>query len=212
MRPLLILLLSCTALMAYLPPASSRTAFLGAQDQDQLTLQKVPLPAPDAPPSEELSLLARTQAQAEHGDLDAQARLGVMYYWGQDAPKDWDKAQIWLRRAAERNNRDAEAKLGAMCFLGQGCAANEAEAIKWFQRAADQGEPYSAGCIGVMYAVGEGVPRDLLTSFIWLYQAEALGDKDAAEPLRQVKQKLTPDQIEEGVRRAEAAIHSRDPH
>jgi hypothetical protein len=209
MRSLLLLLVvPCATLMANLPSAS-QDPYQGAQDQIQLK----PLPmAAVAEPEEDASPVAKLTARAEGGDLESQAALGVMYYWGQGVAVDWDKAQIWLRKASERGHRDAQAKLGAMCFLGQGCTANEKEAVKWFQKAADQGEPYSEGCIGVMYAVGEGVEKDLLAAYVWLYQAKAGGDDDAADPLREVKNKLSEDQVKEGTRLAQEAMRSRGAH
>jgi TPR repeat protein len=208
MRFLLILLVPCSTLLA---STQSVGKDMVPAPQGQLRLKALPLAAP-APADDPASVLSRLQAKAEAGDLESQAALGIMYYWGQGAPLDWNLAQQWLRKASERGHRDAQAKLGAMCFLGQGCAANEAEAIHWFQKAAEQGEPYSQGCIGVMYAVGEGVPKDLMASYVWLYQAQAGGDPDAAEPLEQVKKKLTPNQIQEGTRRAEAAMRERGSH
>jgi TPR repeat protein len=158
------------------------------------------------------SQLSRLRSAAEGGDLDSMAQIGVMYYWGQGAPMDWDQARVWLRKASERGHRDAQAKLGAMFFLGQGGPRDLDESLKWFRRAADQGEPYAQGCMGVMYAVGEGVPRDLLQAYVWLVQAQAGGDDDAAEPLQQVKSHLTPAQIQEGDRLATEAARARDEH
>jgi len=210
MRSLLYLLLPCATLMATMQPVA-KEPIPGAQDQ--ISLQPVTPPAgPAASPAEELSALEQLQAKAEAGDLESQAALGIMYYWGQGVETDWKKAQVWLRKASERGHRDAQAKLGAMCYLGQGCEANEKEAIMWFQKAADQGEPYSEACIGVMYAVGEGVPKDLMASYVWLYQAQAGGDEDAKEPLSQVKKKLTAAEIEEATRQAQEAMHRRENH
>jgi TPR repeat protein len=158
------------------------------------------------------SQLSRLRSAAEGGDLDSMAQIGVMYYWGQGAPMDWDQARVWLRKASERGHRDAQAKLGAMFFLGQGGPRDLDESLKWFRRAADQGEPYAQGCMGVMYAVGEGVPRDLLQAYVWLVQAQAGGDDDAAEPLQQVKSHLTPAQIQEGDRLASEAARGREAH
>jgi TPR repeat protein len=210
MRSLLCLLLfPCAALFAY-QPASDHSGFL-LGNQDQLSLEQVPLAAAPEPEADQepASLFSQVRGRAENGDLDAEAQLGVMYYWGQDAPLDYGKAMFWLHRAADAGQRDAQAKLGAMYFLGQGTAADEAEAIHWFRKAAEQGEPYSQGCIGLMYIVGHGVPQDLPTAFFWLYQAAAGGDQDAAAPLKAVKTRLSVEQLEDGVRRAEAAIHGR---
>ena len=205
LRSLIFFVIPATALLATNMPPLAKNGFLGAQDQ--LSVEKVPIaPAPEPAPDDGLATLL---AAAKDGDLEAQATLGVMYYWGRGIDQDFGEAKKWLTLAGERGHRDAQAKLGAMCFLGQGGTADEAEAIQWFRKAADQGEPYSQGCIGVMYAVGEGLPKDLMQAYVWLYQAQEGGDTDAAEPFQQVKNRLTQAQVEEGDRRAKAAISRR---
>jgi TPR repeat protein len=206
LRSLIVFVIPATALLATNMPPLAKNGFLGAQDQ--LSVEKVPI-APATPEPAQDDGLAALLAAAKGGDLDSQAALGVMYYWGRGIDQDFGEAKKWLTLAGERGHRDAQAKLGAMCFLGQGGTADEAEAILWFLKAADQGEPYSQGCIGVMYAVGEGLPKDLMQAYIWLYQAQEGGDTDAAEPFRQVKSRLTPTQVEEAERRARAAMSRR---
>jgi hypothetical protein len=154
--------------------------------------------------------LERTRAAAAQGDAEAQTRLGSLYYWGQEGvDKDLEMARTWLGKAAEQGQRDAQAKLGAMYFLGQGGPKDMRMALKWFAAAAEQGEPYAQGCLGVLYAVGEGVRQDLKEAYYWLLQANAGGDADAAEPLQQVKSRLTPEQIQESFRRAYEALRKR---
>jgi hypothetical protein len=179
--------------------------FQGAQGQ--IDLAEVPI-AKDAARAGS-GELAQLRANAEKGDLNAQARLGVMYYWGEGAPMDWQEAKSWLRKAAERGSMDAQAKLGAMFFLGQGGPRDLDESVKWFRMAAEQGEPYAQGCMGVMYAVGEGLPKDLVQAYVWLSQALFGGDPDAAEPLQQVKVRLTPAQLHDAERMASQAVKSR---
>jgi TPR repeat protein len=201
-------------LVAAIPFATLAASTAGIAPQStragQLGLAEIPIARNlEKDPNSQLS---RLRSAAEGGDLDSMAQIGVMYYWGQGAPMDWDQARVWLRKASERGHRDAQAKLGAMFFLGQGGPRDLDESLKWFRRAADQGEPYAQGCMGVMYAVGEGVPRDLLQAYVWLVQAQAGGDDDAAEPLQQVKSHLTPAQIQEGDRLATEAARARDEH
>ena len=202
-RALLLFILPCATLLANLP-APGRS-YLGTREP--LALAALPAAPALAPASE----LDRVRAAAGNGDLEAQARLGGMYYWGQGAPMDWAQAQVWLRKAAERGSASAQAKLGAMCFLGQGAPQDPVEAVKWFRRAAEQGEAYAQGCMGVMYAVGlsPSVPRDLVQAYVWLAQAEAGGDTDASAPLEQVRNNLTPAQLQEAQRRAGQAVRSR---
>ena len=205
LRALFILAVPCTALLASYAPRMDHSLFQGAQAQ--IDLADIPIAQSAAKTAS--SELNRLRESAEMGDLNAQAQLGVMYYWGQGAPQDWAEAQIWLRKASERGHMDAQAKLGAMCFLGQGGPRNLEESIKWFRLAAVQGEPYAQGCMGVMYAVGEGVPKDLIQAYVWLVQAQAGGDADAAEPFEQVKRHLTPAQLQEAERLVGQAMKNR---
>jgi TPR repeat protein len=39
---------------------------------------------------------------AEGGDIQAQYRLGLVYSSGDGAPRDAEKAHVWLRKAAEK--------------------------------------------------------------------------------------------------------------
>lgn len=205
LRALLILAIPCTTLLAGMP-SIEKNGFLGVQG-GRLNLAEIPI-AENAEKSAALRLAEMLEA-ADKGDVNAQARVGIMYYWGEGAPMDWELAQVWLRKASERGNAEAQAKLGAMCFLGQGAPRNLEESIKWFRMAAEQGEAYSQGCMGVMYAVGEGVPRDLVQAYVWLVQAQAGGDAEAAEPLEQVRNHLSPAELREAERLVLEARKSR---
>jgi uncharacterized protein len=204
LRSLLVLAFPVSTLLASVSP-------VGRPDPGDpgKTLGLVKIPFAAKAEAAEASELVQLRAVAEQGDREAQAKLGSMYYWGQGAPKDWPLARRWLGKASAQGHRDAQAKLGAMWFLGQGGPRSVTEALKWFEKAAAQGEPYAQGCIGVLYAVGEGVPRDLFKAYVYLLQANAGGDADAAEPLQQVKARLTEEQIREGFRQASEAVKKR---
>ena len=204
LRSLLVLAFPVSTLLASVAPAGKADLALSGKP---LGLAKIPFAA--RAEAAEASELVSLRAVAEQGDREAQAKLGSNYYWGQGAPKDWPLARLWLGRASAQGHRDAQAKLGAMWFLGQGGPRSVTEALKWFEKASAQGEPYAQGCIGVLYAVGEGVPRDLFKAYVYLLQANAGGDADAAEPLQQVKARLTEEQIREGFRQASEAVRKR---
>jgi TPR repeat protein len=203
-----------TSILFLLPSAFLLAGVAVPQDsvplsgQDRLDMAAVPIAQDLADLA--AAELAKLRMAAEQGDLDAQTKIGVMYYWGQGAPLDWKEAQRWLRVASERGSRDAQAKLGAMYFLGQGSPKDLHEAVRWFRASAEQGEPYAQGCMGAMYATGEGVRQDLLEAYVWLVQAKAGGDDDADDPLQKVKSHLSVEQIQEGDRRAQEAIRMRE--
>ena len=42
------------------------------------------------------------QERAEEGDVEAQNKLGMIYYNGEGVPKDYTEAIKWYRKAAEQ--------------------------------------------------------------------------------------------------------------
>lgn len=166
-------------------------------------------PAPEeAPFAGQLDGLRKRGAA---GDLEAQAMLGVIFSMGVGVPIDLDEARYWLRQAADQGHPGAQVKLAAMCFLGEGMPVDLPQAVGWFRKAADQGEPHAQACLGVMFAAGVGVPQDLVEAYALLLEAQAGGVEDEEETLHQIKQLLTPSQIEDGNRRALDAIGKRNP-
>ena len=206
LRTLLILTLPCVTLLADLPELP-RASFPDLPSR----LDLVAIPIAAAIEKSGRSEQAQLRLAAGNGDLEAQVKLGMMFYQGEGVEANWDEARAWLRKASEAGHAGAQAKMGAMCFLGQGGPRDLDESLVWFRKAAEQGEPYAQGCMGVMYAVGEGVPKDLVEAYAWLLLAQAGGDADAAEPFEQVKKSLSPAEIQEGNRRAQEAVKQSSP-
>ena len=78
---------------------------------------------------------------AEHGDVDVQTTLGVMYANGQGVPPDYAEAVRWYRKAAEQGFAAGQYNLALMYAKGQGVRQDQAAAMTWFHKAADQGHP-----------------------------------------------------------------------
>ena len=77
--------------------------------------------------------------QAEAGDMDAQYNLGIMYYNGEGAPKDFQQAMNWFHLAAQQGDADAQFNLGIMIGRGEGVKKDPQISLQWFQKAAEQG-------------------------------------------------------------------------
>lgn len=89
---------------------------------------------------------------AEQGHMDAQLKLGWMYYDGKGVPKDAAQAVTWWRKAAEQGNAEAQRRLGVSYLHGDGIASstqnpfdvfskeNEDIGIGWLRKAATQGD------------------------------------------------------------------------
>ncbi|MGO9147895.1 MAG: tetratricopeptide repeat protein [Desulfomonilia bacterium] len=77
--------------------------------------------------------------KAQAGDVDAQYNLGIIYYHGEGAAKDYQEALKWFHLAAEQNDADAQYNLGFMYGRGEGSPKNHRQSMEWFQKAASQG-------------------------------------------------------------------------
>jgi len=49
---------------------------------------------------------------ADQGNLDAQIKMGVMYYLGEGVAKDPAQTALWYRKAADQGSADAQYRLG----------------------------------------------------------------------------------------------------
>lgn len=76
---------------------------------------------------------------AEHGNVDAQLKLGNCYYDGLGILENKTEAVNWYRKAAEEENAQAQFNLANCYDNGYGVPINREEALKWFKKAADKG-------------------------------------------------------------------------
>lgn len=112
---------------------------------------------------------------AEGGDPDAQYQLGLIYLYGNDAPKDAAKAFDWLSRAAAQNVVPAKRELGIMLASGEGTEKDVDRAVQMLSDAADDLDPGALYHLGLMYEEGTGVPKDLQRSVRMLAYAASMG-------------------------------------
>jgi TPR repeat protein len=77
-------------------------------------------------------------------------------------------------------------------------------AIRLFRPLAEQGNPKAQSLLGVMYRKGEGVARSSVRAFVWFSRAAARGDAKAKAELHAVSQTMTPAEISEAQRMAQA--------
>ena len=75
---------------------------------------------------------------AEKGDVDAQYKIGTIYWDGLGITKSYQEALKWFRLAARQGNMDAQYNLGVMYGGGQGVLQDYNEALKWYRLAAAQ--------------------------------------------------------------------------
>ncbi len=96
---------------------------------------------------------------AEHGDPDAQYRVGRLYYYGRGVKQDYAKAGEWYLQAAEQGHARSQSNVAIMYDEGRGFPADDDQAAKWYAEAAEQGRPVSQNNLGRMYEKGRGVAQ-----------------------------------------------------
>jgi TPR repeat protein len=111
---------------------------------------------------------------ADHGDADAQLKLGYMYSDGQGVAQDYAEAVKWSRKAAVQGSAYAQWFLGTMYRDGRGAPPDHVEAYKWFDLAVSQLSPDDETTASIRKLAEEG--RDAVAAKMTSAQiAEAQG-------------------------------------
>jgi len=116
---------------------------------------------------------------ADHGNSDAQAKIGDFYWYGRGVGQDYFQAMDWYRKAAGQGNAYAEYSLGYLFEFGQGVAQDYAQAVAWYRKAADQGNADAQNSIGNLYRYGRGVAQDYFQAMDWYRKAADQGNASA---------------------------------
>ena len=145
---------------------------------------------------------------AEHGNAEAQFRLGYMYQVGSGVSVDDQLAVSWYRRAAELGHAEAQAYLGGMYADGFAVPQDLAEAAKWFKESAEQGFALGQLSVAVAYAKGQGIRQDHTLAYMWIdlaaKQFEDEWVQQQAVKLRSVmSRQFTPEHVAEAKRLAQ---------
>ena len=78
------------------------------------------------------------QKGAEYGNRYAQSMLASLYYRGEGAEKDYQKALYWYMQSAKQGSADAQYHVALMLLDGEGADKSNLDALKWLQEAAKQ--------------------------------------------------------------------------
>src|SRR5690242_6447120 len=120
--------------------------------------------------------LSDVRKLAESGSLDAQFAMGGFYENGQGgAPRNYQEAMRWYRRAAEKGHAPSMVNLGYMYGHGEGVPPDLAEMRRWYSQAADRNYPEAQADLGYLYAHGQGVPQDFAEAARWYRRAADQG-------------------------------------
>jgi TPR repeat protein len=90
-----------------------------------------------------------------------------------------------------------------MYLYGNGVDQNYHESLVWFQRAADQGLSEAQLKLGALHAIGKGVYEDSVEAYKW-FQLAGMSGEDVTESKTVLERKMSPDQIAEAQKQAEA--------
>jgi hypothetical protein len=112
---------------------------------------------------------------ADHGEVDAQYNLGVMYDKGQGVTRDYAVAVSWFRKAADQGFAPAQLSLGVMYENGLGVPQDFTTAARWYRRAADQGDTAAQLNLSVLYENGWGVTQNHVIAHMWFSLAAVRG-------------------------------------
>jgi TPR repeat protein len=145
-------------------------------------------------PADRAEALRLYRLAGERGDVQAQLRLGNIYFEGQGVPVDRAEAQRWYARAlpeaqarAGRGDPEAQEWLGDLYRQGRGVAQSGDLALLWYLRAAEQGRSSSYLRLARMFERGEaGIAADPVEA---LRYYELAGSRDNAGALFEVGKK-----------------------
>ncbi len=138
----------------------------------------------------------------------AQYQLGLFYCKdrGDENPHDYKEAVKWFSKAGAAGHVEAQYLLGVMYCRAEGVQQDYKTAAKWFIKAASQGSSRAQLVLGACYWNGKGVEVDYAESLKWMSLASMNGDKDAKWLKKEIREKMTPAQIEDATRRINKVI------
>jgi TonB family protein len=121
------------------------------------------------------------QTLAAQGDLDAEGRLGYMYWYGQGTTVDYTESIRWYTAAATAGDAYAQYGLGGVYASGTVVPRDLEKADAWYKQAALQGYADAEAQVGVDYLVGRGIQVNYDAAQLWLQKAVDAGDDGTAE-------------------------------
>jgi len=154
-----------------------------------------------APPGGDFGQLAA----AEDGDAKAQYQVGVAYLRGEGTTPDLALAYKWIEKSALQGYAEAQFALGHMHQGGRGALQSFPLAFKWYEQAAQQDHAEAQYRIGLMYRIGQqGIPMDKSKAYVWFAIAAAQGHERARDARDNLQPALSPEQLQEAQRQAQA--------
>ncbi|ESQ79746.1 tetratricopeptide repeat protein [Asticcacaulis sp. YBE204] len=141
---------------------------------------------------------------AERGDTAAEKQIGIMYFTGFEPAL----AVHWLEKAAAKGDGEALYYLGELHYLFSEQYRDLSKARDYYTRSAETGNSQGQARLSFLYFAGRGVEKDPAEAYKWASLAAkdkgGLGQRDGQDAVFYLERQLTPDQIAEGKKRADA--------
>lgn len=150
------------------------------------------------PPNYELALEWRDKA-AELGNPEAQYSLSQSLLFPRPT-RDPEQGVAWLEKAAEGGWVPAMIELANLYRTGRDVKKDEPRGNSWLLKAAERNDPDSR-MEAALIAENNG---DLPETYKWLLLACEVYADGSVDSLKELKEKLTPEDLEEGRKRVNA--------
>lgn len=118
--------------------------------------------------SRAMKLLTKAASQ---GLVEAQLKLGDIYFAGEVTIANPGESFNWYKKAADQGSALGEYKVGMMYLRGQGTKRDYDEAAKWLRKSADQGYARAQTNYGTLFLAGLGVDQDFMEAINWIRKA-----------------------------------------
>jgi uncharacterized protein len=115
----------------------------------------------------------------------------------------------WQR--ACQGSVEAQHDLGERLCEGRGVPRDYGVAIEWFRLAAERGYAPAQCKLGMMLFIGRGASPDRVEAYQWILRAARQGQAEAVTALKTATQRMLPEEIAEGQRRAGLPLPEEPP-
>lgn len=172
--------------------------------QHNLALLYIGVLGPERDPEKGRFWLERA---ASKGFPRSQYTLGKMFLEGLEVDKDETRAFELFLAAGRSGFVRAQYNLGKMYRDGAGTGESLLDSLRWFRRAAEQGYAKAQEKMALRYYNGsEEMRKDLVEAMKWSSLASRQGRKEAGKLREKLLTEMSPEEIEEGERRADLFI------
>ena len=161
-----------------------------SKSKDPISLYCLGMVEIDNPPRNFQKGIRHLELSAEKDFASAQATLGMIYFTGIGAKKNYPEAIKWCSRAATAKHPLGMFYLGMAYATGNGLEKNDDYALRWIRAAADRDLVVAQTTLGMKFCTGDGVTKNLKTGIYWLEKAVLLGSNEAKLQLRKYKNYL----------------------